>query len=203
MNYWRRPKHALHCSRLAADIDFRFCENERLDRSGHTDPWFWICKCNGLIRSLTSLQEQCGSVNVFGTFFSFSLSLSPRFIRVRSVSPIWFAKVHRKKMFLNCRIKMAVEGAGVVCLVCVCWLANRGQSLKSRRHITFPLGHFKLQRKRRTELLYQELWKKKKKKARDNIYKSDNMARLYPAVGAFIKTFPFPSQKSVLLGSSK
>ena len=37
------------------------------------------------------------------------------------------------EMILSCRIKTAVER--VVCLICVCWLADRGLSLKVRAQV--------------------------------------------------------------------
>ena len=47
--------------------------------------------------------------------------------------PVPWANVHRKETILNSRIETAVKRVG--CLLCACWLANIGPSLKSRRHV--------------------------------------------------------------------
>ena len=55
-----------------------------------------------------------------------------------SLAPRPWALVPRKEPILNCGIKLVVQKSGVS-LVGVCWLANRGLSLKSRRRINCAL----------------------------------------------------------------
>ena len=43
----------------------------------------------------------------------------------------------KMKWFPNCQIKLVIEGG--VHLICACWLANRGLSLKSQWHVNPPL----------------------------------------------------------------
>ena len=61
--------------------------------------------------------------------------------RLQSTRSRRSARVHRKEVILNSWIEMAVNMA--VCLICVCRLADRALSLKSRRH-----AHFRLKSRR-------------------------------------------------------
>ena len=64
-----------------------------------------------------------------GTFFSVTL--------LRSTWPLRWARVRRKEMILYTLIRTAIDR--VVYLVCACWLANRDVSVKSRRHVNYPV----------------------------------------------------------------
>ena len=72
------------------------------------------------------VSQQCGSAHVFGTFFHCSY--------------IWWAwllqwaEVHQKQMILSCWIKTTVER---VCLICMCWWANRDLSSKQWQFNSF------------------------------------------------------------------
>lgn len=56
-----------------------------------------------------------------------------------SIRLLHWVLVHQKQMILNCWVKLAVKR--VMCLVCTCWLAESGLSLKSRQHFSYCAVH--------------------------------------------------------------
>ena len=66
------------------------------------------------------------------------------------VGPLEWVRIHQKEMILTCQSEMAVRR--VVCLFCVCWLANHGFSLKSWQQINFASVVFY------PEILFIYLW---------------------------------------------
>ena len=79
---------------------------------------------NGLLTDVRS-DRSVAATTCLGRFFCLTC--------LRSTCPPWWARFHRQEMILNCRVETAV--GRVLCFVCSCRLADRGVSVRTRRHV--------------------------------------------------------------------